>query len=140
MRTARRRPSDPAGVARTRTASPAWSLGPSGTSTNSASLPRRDLGSRSRPLTVTLETRTWRRAGRYRRVHRRRASRSGAASHPVLLGVVAEGAEAHAEQFGSLHLDAVGPAQGLRDVLTLDLADVPFEVEARVGQCVGLED
>src|SRR5690606_34468855 len=50
----------------------------------------------------------------------------------VLLGVVPEAAEAHAEQLRRAHPDAVGTAEGLGDVLALDGADVLFELEALV--------
>ena len=54
----------------------------------------------------------------------------------VLLHVIAERPEAHAEQLGRLHLHAAGPLQGLRDVVALDLLDVRLEIEASRRQRV----
>src|ERR1051326_5458588 len=65
-------------------------------------------------------------------------TRAGSGSTQVVfLHVVAERPEAHAEQFSGLDLNSAGTAQRLRDVAALDLLDVRFEVEARLGQDLG---
>src|SRR5262249_1887669 len=48
----------------------------------------------------------------------------------VLLDIVAERPEAHAEQLRGLPLHAAGTLQRFRDVSALDLFDVGFEIEA----------
>src|SRR6185436_132087 len=54
----------------------------------------------------------------------------------VLLHVIAEGSEAHAEEFRGLHLDTSGALQRLRDVIALDLLHVCLEIEATGRQSV----
>jgi len=51
----------------------------------------------------------------------------------VLLGVVPEGAIAHAEQFGGTGADAARLLQGRLDVSTLDFSDVLLKVHAALG-------
>lgn len=65
----------------------------------------------------------------------RRTTARGArpSSEVVLLDVIAKRPEAHAEQFGGLHLHTTSTLQRLRDVAALNLLDVRFEVESPVG-------
>src|ERR1700681_4818019 len=52
----------------------------------------------------------------------------------VLLHVVAKRSKTHAQEIYGLDLHAAGTQERLRDVVALDLRDVGFEVEARVGE------
>src|SRR5688500_9772474 len=52
----------------------------------------------------------------------------------VLLGVIPERPEAHAQQLRSLDLDAACAHEGLRDVLLLQTFHMLFQVEAGFGQ------
>ena len=52
----------------------------------------------------------------------------------VLLHVIAERPEAHAQELGGLDLDAAGSLERLRNVLAFDVLDVLLEVEAIVGK------
>src|ERR1700730_15585862 len=61
----------------------------------------------------------------------------GMSAEIVLLHIIANGPESHPQQFRGLDLDAAGALEGLRDVGALDLLDVGFEVEPRIGQPVG---
>src|SRR6476646_3747501 len=48
----------------------------------------------------------------------------------VFLDVVAKRPEAHPQQFRGFNLDAAGTLQGLRQIASLDLLDVRFEIKA----------
>src|SRR5258708_20258188 len=55
----------------------------------------------------------------------------------VFLHVIAEGPEAHTQQFGGLDLDPVRTPERFRDVFALEVLDVLFEVEALLGEGSG---
>src|SRR5688500_750117 len=70
------------------------------------------------------------------RPRRQEVSRSAgpALAQVVLLDVITEGSEAHAEELRRLHLHAAGTLQGLSNIVALDLLDVRLEIEAASRQ------